>query len=94
MRKVGARKESRFGASGTRMNGVPFESSKPMELTRVTEYWQAATGSLNRLCTGRSRGTRSRGRVNRLRRFGPHTMIIRQRLADLESIRQSAQARR
>lgn len=37
--------------------------------------------------------SRSRGRTNRLRRFGPHTTMIRHRLKDLETLQQAAHGR-
>jgi hypothetical protein len=64
-----------------------------MELARVSEIWQATTGSLTRMYRGSRRPGRSRGRTDRLRRFGPHTAMIRQRLTDLESLRQAALSR-
>jgi hypothetical protein len=65
-----------------------------MDMVRVNEYWQVAAGTLQRLRSGRQAGCRARGRTNRLRRFGPHTAMIRQRLADLDSIRQASLSRR
>jgi hypothetical protein len=63
-----------------------------MDLGSIAHLWDRVKRTVSHEEAGGKR-RRARGRTNRLRRFGPNTMLIRQRLMDLESIRQAALAR-